>query len=96
MTSSEPKRDAGYRGALPTRDDRLARPWLFVVAGIFVLIFVLSALQVPSRFIPEPTPTPTPSVTAAPSASGSPEASGSVDASASESAVPSTTPSPAE
>ena len=38
MTSTnEPKRDQpGYRGALPTRDDRLARPWIIVVIAIFV------------------------------------------------------------
>jgi cytoskeletal protein RodZ len=99
MTNTEPKREAGYRGALPTRNDRLARPWLLIVAGIFVLIFVLSALQIPSRFVPEPTPTPSPSVTAAPSgsaspdASGSPDASDSAEASASASATPSASPS---
>jgi cytoskeletal protein RodZ len=99
MTNTEPKREAGYRGALPTRNDRLARPWLLIVAGIFVLIFVLSALQIPSRFVPEPTPTPSPSVTAAPSGSASPDASGSPDASesaagsASASATPSASPS---
>ena len=88
MTSPEPKREPGYRGALPTRDDRLARPWLFIVGGIFVLIFILSALQIPSRFVPEPTAVPTPSASAAPSASASAsaEASGSAQASASASA----------
>jgi cytoskeletal protein RodZ len=100
MTNTEPKREAGYRGALPTRNDRLARPWLLIVAGIFVLIFVLSALQIPSRFVPEPTPTPSPSVTAAPSGSASPEASGSAEASdeasASASVAPSGSPSPSE
>jgi hypothetical protein len=72
MTSTEPKRPgsgtsgvagpdrAGYRGTLPPREDRLARPWLLVVAGIFVLIFVLSFLGVPSRLIPDPTPVPVP------------------------------------
>ena len=42
MTTNEPKRDPGYRGALPTRNDRLARPWIIAVIVIFVAIFVLS------------------------------------------------------
>ena len=102
MTTNEPKRDPGYRGALPTRNDRLARPWVIAVIAIFVAIFVLSFLEIPSRFTPEPTPIPVPSFPAtpspsgsgspsvAPSDSGSPEASGSgsPDASASESPSP--------
>jgi hypothetical protein len=51
---------AGYRGTLPPRGDHLARPWLLVVAGIFVLIFVLAFLGIPSRLIPDPTPVPVP------------------------------------
>ena len=62
MTTNEPKRDPGYRGALPTRNDRLARPWLIAVIAIFVAIFVLSFLEIPSRFVPEPTPLPVPSI----------------------------------
>ena len=91
MTSTnEPKRDQpGYRGALPTRDDRLARPWVIAVIAIFVGIIVLSALEIPSRFGSEPTPLPVPSIPATPSpeptespslepaGTGSPEASGS-------------------
>ncbi|HEX2882935.1 MAG TPA: hypothetical protein VHQ42_00010 [Candidatus Limnocylindria bacterium] len=83
MTSTEPTREPGYRGALPTRDDRLARPWLIVVAGIFVLIFVLSFLGLPSSLVPDPTPVPLPST---------PAASGSVDASPSASVGASTSP----
>lgn len=64
MTSTEPKRETGYRGALPPREDRLARPWLLVVIGFFVLILLLSVLGVPSRFIPDPTPIPLPSAPA--------------------------------
>ena len=77
MTTNEPKRESGYRGALPTREDRLARPWLLIVIGIFVLVMVLSILGIPSRFIPEPTPVPLPSVPASSSveASASPSAS---------------------
>ena len=96
MTSTEPKRDPGYRGALPTRHDRLAKPWLIIVGVIFVMIFVLSALQIPSRFVPEPTAVPTPSATAAPSgsgaASGSAEPSGSGAPSGSAEASASATP----
>jgi hypothetical protein len=51
---------AGYRGTLPPKEDHLARPWLLVVAGIFVLIFVLAFLGIPSRLIPDPTPVPLP------------------------------------
>jgi energy-converting hydrogenase Eha subunit F len=93
MTSNEPRRDQpGYRGALPTRNDTLARPWVIIVFAIFLAIIVLSALEIPSRFAPEPTPLPIPSIPATPSAepepsgsgsgSGSPEASGSASASA--------------
>jgi hypothetical protein len=97
----EPTREPGYRGSLPPRQDRLAKPWLMIVAGIFVLIILLSVAGVPSRFIPDPTPVPTPIATpapsAAPSASASEEASpsaeasaeASVEASAAESAEPS-------
>ena len=94
MTKLDPKRESGYRGSLPTRQDRLARPWMFIIIGVFVLIMVLSVLAIPSRFIPEPTPVPLPSVPAAsssvePSASASGSASASASASASESAEPS-------
>jgi hypothetical protein len=98
MTTNEPKRDPGYRGALPTRNDRLARPWLIAVIAIFVAIFVLSFLEIPSRFVPEPTPLPIPSIPVVPSGSESaspsvaPSGSGSPDASASGSASPSATP----
>ena len=98
MTTNEPKRDPGYRGALPTRNDRLARPWIIAVIAIFVAIIVLSFLEIPSRFTPEPTPLPIPSVPVAPSLSGSgspsvaPSGSGSPEASGSGSASPSATP----
>ena len=80
MTTNEPKRDPGYRGSLPTRNDRLARPWLIAVLAIFVAIFVLSFLEIPSRFVPEPTPLPVPSI---PVPSGSESASPSVSPSGS-------------
>ena len=101
MTTNEPKRDPGYRGALPTRNDRLARPWLIAVIAIFVAIFVLSFLEIPSRFVPEPTPLPIPTerpmATRSPNRTargwtGSPEASGSGSAEPSGSASPSASP----
>jgi hypothetical protein len=95
MTKLDPKRESGYRGSLPTRQDRLARPWIFIIIGVFVLIMVLSVLAIPSRFIPEPTPVPLPSLPASssvePSASPSGSESASPSASASESAEPSPT-----
>ena len=88
MTTTDGKREPGYRGSLPPRQDHLARPWILTVIGIFVLIFVLAIAGVPSRFLPDPTPIPTAIPTASPSAepSGSAEASESADASASASA----------
>lgn len=87
MTSSnDPQKPSGYRGALPERNDTLARPWILGVIGIFVLIFVLSALEVPSRFIPDPTPIPTPSVAPSESPSADPSAEESADPSADASA----------
>ena len=62
----------GYRGALPPRDDRLARPWVLIVIGLFVLMFVLAFLGFPSALTPDPTPRPSPSAgVSAPAASGS-------------------------
>ena len=91
MTSTEPKREPGYRGALPTREDRLARPWILTVIGIFVLVLVLSVLAIPSRFIPDPTPVPLSSVPAsssvAPSGSAAASPSASVEASPSPTAT---------
>ena len=99
MTTNEPRRERtpGYRGALPARDDRLARPWILTVIGIFVLILVLSVLGIPSRFVPDPTPIPLPSALPSgsleppPSESASPDASESPSAEASASAQPSPT-----
>jgi cytoskeletal protein RodZ len=88
MTNSttDPKREPGYRGSLPPREDRLARPWILTVLGIFVLAIVLSVAGVPSRFIPDPTPLPTPSSTPVPSESPSAEPSESAEESAAPSA----------
>lgn len=96
MTTTDPDRNPGYRGALPPREDRLARPWILLVIAAFVLILVLSVLGIPSRFIPEPTPVPLPSVPAPslsvePSASASASGSASASPSASEEASPSPT-----
>ena len=93
MTSDDRRREPGYRGALATREDRLAKPWILTVLGIFVLIIALSIAGIPSRFAPEETIAPLPSLPAAspsggesepPSASESP----SDDASPSPSATP--------
>ncbi|MBA2633098.1 MAG: hypothetical protein H0U86_08890 [Chloroflexi bacterium] len=89
MTSQKTSPEPGYRGALPSREDRLARPWILAVLGIFVLVIVLSVLGVPSRFIPDPTPVPLPSLPASTSAEASPSASASESASESASASPS-------
>ena len=99
MTSSstpDPKRERepGYRGSLPPREDRLARPWILAVLGIFVLIVLLSIAGVPSRFIPEPTPLPLPSLTPAPSIAASAEPSESPEASGSAGQSPSAEASP--
>jgi hypothetical protein len=94
MTSgSDPQKPTGYRGALPERSDTLAKPWILGVIGIFVLILVLSALEVPSRFIPDPTPVPTPSVVPSESASAEPSGEESADPSADASAEGSSEPS---
>jgi len=87
--STDPQKPSGYRGALPERNDTLAKPWILGVIGIVVLIFALSALEVPSRFIPEPTPVPLPSVAPSESASAGPSDEASPDDSADASTVPS-------
>lgn len=79
---------AGYRGALPPRNDWLARGWVLIVIAIFLSLFVLDVLNVPTRFLPEPTPVPV--VTPAPS--GSAEATRSAEPSGSESQAASPTP----
>lgn len=98
MTTNEPKRDPGYRGALPTRNDRLARPWIIAVFAIFLAAIVLSVLEVPSRFEPEPTPLPILSIPATPSSepteSPEPDPSGTGSPDVSASASPSPTPEP--
>lgn len=70
MTDQD-RSSGGYPGALPPRNDGLARPWVLTVIAIFVLMFVLALAGVPSSFLPEssPTPLPLPSVSAGASAS---------------------------
>ena len=99
MTTRNTKSDQpGYRGALPTRGDRLARPWILAVFLIFIAVIVLSYFEIPSRFVPEPTPLPIPSIPATPSPeptespSAEPSESGSPTDSASGSPSPSPTP----
>ena len=76
-----PTTESGYRGALPPRNDWLARGWVLVVIAIFLSMFLLDALGIPSSLLPEPTP----SVAPAPSGSAEP----STAPSGSESASPS-------
>lgn len=80
MTQQRP--EGGYRGALPTRNDTLARWWVLVVVGIFVLLLLLSFLGLPSKLFPAPSTQPSPSFalpslsfSAAPSASEGPSGS---------------------
>ena len=74
MTDTKATREPGYRGALPPRVDRIAPIWVAIVTGILVLVFVLSALGLPSRLFPEPTVEPSPSIPV-PSLSEEPSAS---------------------
>lgn len=67
MTEQRTDRAPGYRGSLPPRNDALARPWVLLVVAIFILLFVLAFLGVPSKLFPKNAPEPIPSV--APSAS---------------------------
>jgi hypothetical protein len=83
----------GYRGALPPRNDALARPWVLIVLGIVVLIFALSLANVPTTLFPSPTPSPLASFSAVPSPSGSGSGSPAASAPASASAG-SPSPSP--
>jgi len=80
------QRPSGYRGALPTRNDTIARPWVLAVVAIFVLMFVLAFLGFPSSLFPQPSGSPNPSFSLSPStsAAASPSGSASEQASASE------------
>jgi hypothetical protein len=86
------QRPSGYRGALPTRNDTIARPWVLAVVAIFALMFVLAFLGFPSSLFPEPAGSPNPSFSLLPSASAAPSASegGSASEEASSSAAAST------
>jgi hypothetical protein len=69
---TDQQRPAGYRGALPARNDALARPWVLIVIGLFLAMFVLAWLGFPSSIIPNASPQPSPSFSLAPSASAEP------------------------
>ena len=94
------QRPSGYRGALPTRTDTIARPWVLAVVAIFVLMFVLAFLGFPSSLLPEPSGSPNPSFGLSPSTSAAPSASEgaspSEEASASEEASTSAAASASE
>jgi hypothetical protein len=84
---TNPRRpEGGYRGALPPRQDTLARPWVVAVIAIFLLIFVLAIAGLPSRLIAEPSPNPSGGPSA--SASGGPAVSGQPSGSVGPSASP--------
>jgi hypothetical protein len=84
---------SGYRGALPPRNDWLARGWVAVAILIFISLFVLASLNVPTIFLPEATPLPTPVVSPAPSGSAEPSGSGEPSGSAERSESPEASPS---
>jgi len=90
------QRPSGYRGALPTRNDTIARPWVLAVVAIFVLMFVLAFLGFPSSLFPEPSGAPNPSSSILPSGSAAPSASGDASASEEASASASESPEPTE
>ena len=69
MTEQRPDRAPGYRGALPPRNDALARPWVLAVVGILVLIVVLSLAGLPSRLFESPSASPQPIPSVEPSSS---------------------------
>jgi len=56
---TDQQRPPGYRGSLPPRQDRLAAPWVIVVIALFVVMFALAFVGLPSRLFPAPTPVPT-------------------------------------
>ena len=67
---TDQQRPSGYRGALPARNDELARPWVVIVIALFVAMFVLAFLGFPSNILSEPTAQPSPSFSISPSGSG--------------------------
>ena len=75
------QRPSGYRGALPTRNDTIARPWVLAVVAIFVLMFVLAFLGFPSSLFPDASGSPNPSFSLSPSTSAEPSTSGGASAS---------------
>ena len=66
---TDQQRPAGYRGALPARNDALARPWVLIVIGLFLAMFLLAWLGFPTSILPNPSARPSPSFSLTPSAS---------------------------
>jgi hypothetical protein len=89
-----PDGSAGYRGALPPRNDWLARGWVVVVIVIFVGMFVLDILNVPTALFPPPSPIPSVSPAPSGSADASAEPSSGGSPSESEPEFPSPSPTP--
>lgn len=76
MTDQQrPARSGGYRGALPPRNDALARPWVIIVIGLFLLMFVLAFVGFPSSLFRGSSGSPSPSISLEPSASVAPSGS---------------------
>ena len=72
---TDQQRPSGYRGALPERNDAMARPWVVTVIAIFVLMFVLAFLGFPSSLFPRASGSPRASTSLLPSASAAASAS---------------------
>jgi hypothetical protein len=66
---TDQQRPSGYRGALPPRNDALARPWVVIVIVLFVAMFALAFLGFPSSLFPRASGSPSPSFSLSPSAS---------------------------
>jgi hypothetical protein len=72
---TDQQRPGGYRGALPPRNDRLARPWVIIVIAAFLLMFVLAFAGFPSSLFPSTSASPRASTSLSPSASVAPSGS---------------------
>jgi hypothetical protein len=75
MTDQQRPSGSGYRGALPGRNDALARPWVITVIAIFVLMFVLAFVGFPSSLLRNASPSPQASNSLVPSSSAAASAS---------------------
>jgi hypothetical protein len=72
---TDQQRPGGYRGALPPRNDALARPWVVIVIAAFLLMIVLAFAGFPSSLFPSASASPRASSSLSPSASIAPSGS---------------------